>query len=137
MGRPEKDEHEKLSETVRLRLTLAEHEHVRAQARDAGLSVSSYLRRRACGYVVPEAPRRRGVDPAAIAELNRLGLELKAIGNNANQLALSAHTHRRTRIVWEGVVGQIEGRLGEVDRVLAALVEGVASEDESDDGGSR
>lgn len=137
MGRPVMDEHEKLSETVRLRLTLAELEHVRAQAETAGLSVSSFLRRRACGYVVPQAPLRRGVDPAVVAELNRVGLELKAIGNNANQLALSAHTQRRTRIAWEGVVGQIEGRLGELGRVLRALASGVVVEDESPGGGHR
>lgn len=108
MARPRLDEHEKLSEVVKLRLTLAELEHVRTQAEVAGTSISDFLRRRAMGYTVPSGGSIRRIDPALISELNRVGV-------NVNQLALATHTGREFIRYWKEI-----GR--EVERVLERLV---------------
>ena len=84
MARPVKQEHEKRSEVVQTRVTLAEHEHMRGMAESAGLSLSDYLRRRGCGYMVPTGAARRSVDPALVSELNRIGVNLNQITRNLN-----------------------------------------------------
>ena len=83
MARPKKQPDEKRDQ----RFTVAEIAHVEMQARLAGIGPHEFLRHRALGYVVPPAPVQRRGAPALVAELNRLELELKAVGNNANQLA--------------------------------------------------
>lgn len=84
MGRPVKQEHENRDEVMQTRVTHHEHQIVRAIAEDAGLSVSEYIRRRACGYVVPTGAARRSVDPALVSELNRIGVNLNQITRNLN-----------------------------------------------------
>lgn len=135
-GRPELRPEERRTERHNLRFTQAEHEHIRAQASAAGLDVAEYLRRRALGYVVPASPARRVGSAAVLSELNRIGLEMKAIGNNANQLALSAHTKRRSRIAWEGVVGQIGDSLGELERTMRTLTSGESFDADTDGAGA-
>jgi len=83
VARPRKDPNEKRDQRFNLRFTAAELAHVETQARIAGLSPHEFLRRRSLGYTVPQAGKAR-TDPAVVTELNRLGLELKAIGVNAN-----------------------------------------------------
>ena len=119
MGRPQKQEHEKLSETVKLRLTLAEHEHVRSVAADAGVTVSDYLRRRACGYRVPTVVSRQRSDPAVLSELNRIGV-------NLNQIARNLNSDRPLRLDAHDV-------LGELQSVLTRLVAGAVLDPMSDD----
>jgi hypothetical protein len=104
MARPKKDEHEKRSEVVRLRLTLAEHEHVRSQAESAGVTVSDYLRRRALGYIVPRVVGRRGPDPVLLSELNRIGV-------NLNQIARNQNSGRPERLDAEAVLDELRGVL--------------------------
>ena len=124
MARPHKEEHEKRTETVRARVTVAEKAYIKEQAQLAGLDVTEYLRRRALGYVVPPSPSMRGGSPGLVTELNRLGLELKAIGVNANQLAMAANSHRRSRVAWEDVVARIQELRGEVTAALEEVVLG-------------
>ena len=83
MARPKKQSHERRSERFNLRYTLAEIEHIRAQAAAAGLEPHEYVRRRSLGHAVPPAPARSS-DPALISELNRIGV-------NVNQLARAVH----------------------------------------------
>lgn len=104
MARPRKDEHEKRNEVVRLRLTLAEHEHVRSQAETAGVTVSEFLRRRALGYIVPQARVRRGADPMLLNELNRIGV-------NLNQIARNQNSGRPERLDAEVVLDELRGVL--------------------------
>lgn len=96
MARPKKTDAEKRDQVVNTRFTLAEHEHLRAQAEAAGLSVSEYLRRRAIGYTVPPAPARSYSDPALISELNRIGV-------NVNQLARASHRGSAFTRYWRDV----------------------------------
>ena len=128
VGRPKKDATEKRSETARARMTVAELEHLRQQARIAGLDdVSEFIRRRTLGYEVP-SPTRARTDPALISELNRLGLalkehsrEVKSVGVNANQLALAAHTNRGSRLAWEDVAGAVSDLGHRSDELLAQV----------------
>lgn len=124
MARPRKHPDEKREQRFNLRFTAAELAHVETQARGAGITPHEFLRRRALGYIVPPAPAHRRVDPGLVTELNRLGLELKAIGNNANQLALATHTNRRFAASWEAVVERIHELGGEVSATLERLVIG-------------
>ena len=117
MGRPTKHPDEKRSARAEARVTVAEREHIEQQARLAGLDVSEFIRRRALGYEVPSSATRRA-DPGLVTELNRLALELSAIGNNANQIARAVNTGRRAHVEWEAVAGRIN-ELGE--QVTAAL----------------
>lgn len=121
MARPKKSPDEKRSAKAEARLTVAEHEYVRQQAYLAGIDFSEYVRRRILGYEVPSKGSNRA-DPALVTEINRLGLELKAIGNNANQLALATHTNRRFATSWEGVVDRIHELGGQVSEALERLV---------------
>ncbi len=111
MARPTKHPDEKRSQRFNLRFTVAELEHVETQAAIAGLEPHDYLRRRALGYEVPSAATRRA-DPGLVTELNKLGLELAAIGNNANQLARDVNSGRAPKVAWEAVVERID-ELGE------------------------
>ena len=122
-GRPSLNEHERRSQELRARVTLAEREYVDQQAAIAGLPLSEYVRRRTLDYVVPAGTGRRSADPALIVELNRLGLELKAIGNNANQIARSVHSGRPSRISWDAVIARIDELTGEVEQALERLVD--------------
>jgi hypothetical protein len=121
MARPTKHPDEQRSQTARARVTAAEHEHIKQQASLAGLGVSEFVRRRLLGYEVPSAATR-SADPGLVTEINRLGLELRAIGNNANQLALAAHTNRRAATSWESVVDRIHALAGQVTAVLEKVV---------------
>jgi len=49
MGRPRKAANERLSETLRPRITKEEHRKLRAKARRAGLTLSAYIRRKLLG----------------------------------------------------------------------------------------
>lgn len=122
MARPRMETDEKRTEVVQLRMTYAEREHVRAQAQLAGIGVSEFVRRRALGYVVPSGGGVRRPDPALITELNGLGVQLSALGNNANQLARSTHTGRSFRVRWQAVADAVMEAKAEVTAVLERVV---------------
>jgi len=119
MARPTKHPHERRSAHLIARATVVERAHAEQQARIAGFAdLSDYIRHRVLDHSVPTPNARRMVDPGLVTELNRLALELSAIGNNANQLARDANSGRAPKIAWEGVVDTIT-QLGE--KVTAAL----------------
>lgn len=111
MNRPDPTEHEYRTEVMQTRVTLAERAHVQEMAQRAGLTVSEYLRRRACSYQVPTGPRRRALSPELATALNRVGV-------NINQIALRLNCDRPERI-------SIEETMGELQRVLALVVSGM------------
>ena len=111
MARPTKDPSEKRSETVKLRLTLAEHEFVRAQAQTAELSVSEYLRRRALSLPVTAPPRR--ADAALVSELNRIGINLQ-------QFLRNLYTGREYRGDWQGLYDQLQQIMAKAARTYDA-----------------
>lgn len=121
-GRPKLPPEQRRTERYNLRFTPAELQHLQLQAQTAGLDVAEYLRRRALGYVVPPAPTHRRCDPGLVTELNRLGLEIKAIGNNANQIARAVHTNRRFGVSWQAVVSRIEELSRQVSDTLEKIL---------------
>lgn len=123
MARPKMHPKETRSVRFNLRFTAAERVHVDDQARIAGLAVHEFCRRRVLGYKVPPAPAQRRTDPGVLTELNNLWRQLKAIGNNANQIALNANTGRRERQSWEGVVGRVHELADAVEARLEQLVD--------------
>ena len=106
MARPAKAADDKRDQRFNLRFTLAELEHVRAQAHTAGLDPSEYLRRRALGHVVAPSPARQ-VDPALVSELNRIGV-------NVNQLARAVHSDRAFAGFWREIGEELSGLLRKV-----------------------
>ncbi len=122
MARPRKQPHEKRSEQNNLRFTVAEMEHIRTQAAAAGLDVPDYLRARSLNYVVPSGGSVRRSDPALVTEINRLGVELKALGNNANQLARAVHTDRHFHGRWEEIADAIADTKRRVSDALSRIV---------------
>lgn len=90
-GRPKQHTTQALTRHVGVRFSEAERAQLDAAAAALGVSVSDLIRGRALD--AGKAPRRRqasaspALSPEAIAALNAVGLDLRAIGNNANQIA--------------------------------------------------
>jgi hypothetical protein len=119
MARPVKEPHEKRSVTFGTRFTTAERGFVEEQARAAGLDPAEYLRRRVLGHRVP--PARGRADAMLLTELNRIGLELKAIGNNVNQIARAVNSDRPSRIDWDVLAERLEESRATVVTFLGKL----------------
>lgn len=87
MARPKKQEHEKRSASLPpVRVTEAELSIIEQKARDAGRSVTDYLRSCALDAKVI-APRSSKLEASFLLELNRIGV-------NLNQIALAFNTGR-------------------------------------------
>ncbi len=124
MARPKKQEHEKRTASIYADVTQAEKEHFRELVAASGCgSEAEFIRRRALGYAVASTDPIRRADPALITKLNALGLELKAIGNNANQLARAKHTGRSFNVRWQAVADKVIETRDEVSATLARLVQ--------------
>lgn len=121
MARPKMNPDETRSVRFNLRFTTDERSRIATQARIAGLAPHEYCRRRCLEYEV-QPPLHHRVDPAIVTELNRIGLELSAIGNNANQIARSKHTGRRERVAWDRVTEAIVARSEELSAVLEKVL---------------
>ncbi len=118
-GRPPLPPDQRLSKTKGVRLSPAELENISNQAAASGLTVSDYLRRRAIGGPIP----KHRFNPALVSEINQAGLQLKAAGNLANQLALAAHTDRRFNHDWTMVRDRINEAIDKVEAALAKVTE--------------
>lgn len=84
-GRPEMSINERRCMQVKIRLTIAELEHIRKQAEASGVTMAEYTRRRALDL------RLRHQTKATDAKLL---YELNALGNNINQIARSLNRGR-------------------------------------------
>lgn len=106
------------TERFNLRFTLDEMTHIDAQAAAAGIDPSKYLRRRALGYIVPPAHR---IDPGLVSELNRIWVELRAQGNNLNQMARHLNSGQPAIAEIDLVLAELRGVLS---KVIDSLEEG-------------
>ena len=122
MARPKKHELEVRSEGVRVRYTLPEIEHLQAEAQTAGLPMRTYVRQRSLGHRVV-VPTFRGVDPSLIVQLNQCVMELKAWGNNINQIARNTNAGRRERLGWEDAQAETQRLIMQAEATLEQLVD--------------
>lgn len=121
MGRPRKQDEERRTAAIRADLTLAEKLYVQSQAAAAGISEAEYVRRLALGFTVPARSEREG-KAALVSEINRLGRELAALGNLANQIALYCHTDRRIPVEWDVLPHEIKVLTRQVEVTLEGVL---------------
>lgn len=88
-GRPKQDTGQALSRHVGVRFSAAERAQLDARAALAGVSVSDHVRAAALQLSAPRrsAASRATLAPVELAQLDRIGAELRAIGVNMNQIA--------------------------------------------------
>ena len=90
-GRPKQHGRQALSRHVGIRFSAAERDRLDAEAAALGVTVSDLIRGRALDAGTAARRSRAVASPAlsaeALAALNAVGLDLRAIGNNANQIA--------------------------------------------------
>lgn len=102
MARPKKDDLERRDEQVKTRFTSYEKALIEDNARKAGLSLAEYVRRLALGHQVYAANGgSRGADPELVRKLDRLGGQVRDLGNVTNQVAVYCHTDRPIPAGWE------------------------------------
>lgn len=118
MARPKKHPLERRLASVRCDLTLAEKRYVQQQCAQAGLSEAEYTRRRVLGFAVKAAAAPARFDPALVSEINRLALQLSALGNLANQVARACHTDRRLPAGYGELPSRIKRLLRLVEQAL-------------------
>lgn len=91
-GRPKADQTTRRDCVVSVRFSEAERATVEARAAEAGDPLADHLR---SVILKADAPRRRRpaaasratLTPDELSALNAIGIDLRAIGNNANQIA--------------------------------------------------
>lgn len=107
-GRPKKTGAEGLSERLTFRMSIAERGRLEAEAAQAGMSPSDYVRARlfSTRRSMP-SPAPQAVDPALISLLNKVNLELRRVGNNANQLALATHRDSSFTQFWREIGDEV------------------------------
>lgn len=119
MGRPKKSEPgERLAKTVAWRVTERVHADLLRQYHESGLSQSQFLRelleRRSATIVAVRKPSKDRRD---------LVHQVAKIGNNINQLALSANVARKEKKIDERLYLQILKALQHIDATLTEAVD--------------
>jgi len=102
---------------------LLSRDYIQQEAAAAGMSEARLVRSMLDCAAAPPAKRQLSL---LITAINQLGLELSAIGNNANQISRNKHSGREERLAWQDVVTVIQERCGQVE---AALDKVIASDD--------
>lgn len=102
-GRPELAPGERMTETLTIRLTVADRAAAEAIAARAGIPLAELARRALDGAKIEErASGRSLIPPGLLAELNR-------IGNNLNQVAHAAHLGRSLPAMAEQTLAEVRG----------------------------
>ena len=83
MARPQKQRDDLRRHFIRVRVTASELAEIAERVRQAGVDQSEYLRRAALNARI-EFSRTAAADPALIAELNRIGVNLNQMTRTAN-----------------------------------------------------
>ena len=84
MARPKKRPEELREERINPRLTTAERVLIEQNAAAYGITPSEYMRRRIMGHRMPTAAPEQRTRAQAVAELNRLGVNLNQIARHMN-----------------------------------------------------
>jgi uncharacterized protein (DUF1778 family) len=106
MARPPKDPETARTERLNLRLTVAERDQIDTAAARLGVTPTDYARRAALRYRLP--PPRAQADPALIAQV-------RAVGVNLNQIARA----------YNSGAAPLPGELAEALRRISALLDRV------------
>ena len=116
-GRPKKADHERRVRQPKIRLTIAEENHLRKRASDAGMTFAEYVRERALGPSPgPATSSTLAADgePGEKLLLARLLRELNAVGVNLNQLTRDYHSGRDGATDWQHVQDELSRVLAQV-----------------------
>lgn len=122
MTAPQSQRHERRTTFIQARLTVAERCFVQQQAANASLTESEYLRQRTLGHEVRVPRPQSRFDSALVSEINRLGGQVAALGNLANQIALYCHTDRPIPPEWDALPSEIKGLLRLVEQSLEKVL---------------
>lgn len=94
-GRPKAATEAKRDSRLAVRLTAGERAEIDARAAALACHVSDYARAVLVEGAAPKPARRSSsrpmLTPDELAALNRAGIDLRAIGNNLNQIARALH----------------------------------------------
>lgn len=117
MARPKKHDLERRSVQLDARYTQLEADYVQQQADAASLPRAAFIRKRTLGDRII-VPQMRGIDPAVIVELDRLMIEINAIGNNVNQVARAMNSARPLPSGWENIPSILDQLRDKTEAVL-------------------
>jgi len=105
-----------------MRMTMATRETLANKARAAGVSEGEFIRRYIDG--VPNVRTASvSADPALIAALNNLAVQMSRSGNNVNQLSAATHMGRDFTKYWREIGAELEGDLMQARSVLNRALE--------------
>lgn len=114
--------------SARCNLTLAEKEHLRQQAKLAGVSEAEYVRSLIIGSAVTAPPAR--TEAHLIDAINKVGLRLGGeIGNNLNQLTKAMNADLSSTVDPETLFAEVRQEMAYLHSVLAKVLrDGVVHE---------
>jgi len=123
VARKRKIESEKRNQRLPVQMTLDELQDVRTNAKEAGLSVSEFVRRRTSGR--PTIPRTEAkIDAQVLSDLNSIRVAMgSGVFNNLNQLVKDWNSGRDPRFDWRDVLEHVELTLQEIDNTIATVAE--------------
>lgn len=122
-GRPKKSPLEVRNRQTKIRLNLLEEAELRHRCDLSGMDLATYVRESALNHEIT-VPAVRSADPELVTKLDRLGQEVRAIGNLTNQIAIAAHTDRRLPPEWRNVHERIDALRSEISTTLNKVVIG-------------
>ena len=123
MGRPRKHEHERRTSSTRTDLTEAEKVCLQNNVAASGLRSEAEFVRKRILFERIVAPTTQSADPALISLVNQTNLELRACGNNINQIARNKNSGRRERLAWENVQEELNRLIEKSEAVLNKMVD--------------
>lgn len=95
-----------------------ERAKIPALADAVGLTTIEFARHRLLGYRISHTALAA---PRLLADINRLGMELRAIGNNVNQVARAMNTERTHNVDPEAVFSRLQELADEVAQALQVV----------------
>ena len=110
MKHPEEQKEEQKSKRLSVRLTPEEWDFIRRQAEESGMVMSDFVRARMC--VVSEKEYRK-----KNKEYREMATQIARLGNNVNQIARWANSHKST------ADGQLVIMLARLNMLLAAVID--------------
>lgn len=128
MARPPKEPNDRKGSPTGIRFSFYEKEFLKDKARQAGLTLGEYVRRSALGHRISVAGSSKA-DPQLVRNLNTLGVQIRAMGNVVNQVALYCHTDRSIPDEWDALPAEVQELSQRISETLDQMVIADGSED--------